>query len=110
MPIPRVLTHESDQTRLGLMKVINIQAAKTHLSRLVEEAASGEEIVIAKAGRPYVKLVACTPSKAPRKLGGWEGKLTIGEDFDQVDGEIVHLFGGETGPSKKKARPKPVRR
>jgi prevent-host-death family protein len=92
------------------MKVINIQAAKTHLSRLVEEAASGEEIVLAKAGRPYVKLVACMPSKSPRKLGGWEGKLTIGEDFDEVDAEIVRLFGGETKQAGKKVHSKPVRR
>jgi len=103
------LTPSPDQTRLGLMRVINIQAAKTHLSRLVEEAASGEEIVLAKAGRPYVKLVACTPSKSPRKLGGWEGKLTIGEDFDEIDADIVRLFSGETGPASKKARSKPVR-
>jgi prevent-host-death family protein len=92
------------------MKVVNIQAAKTHLSRLVEEAASGEEIVLAKAGRPYVKLVACTPSTSPRKLGGWEGELTIDEDFDAVDADIVRLFTGETKPVGKKPRAKPIRR
>jgi len=59
------------------MKTVNIQAAKTHLSRLVEEAAAGEEIVIAKAGKPLVKLSPFAPAKAERKLGflagkGWE--------------------------------------
>lgn len=77
------------------MKVVNIQEAKTHLSRLVEEAAEGEEIVIAKAGRPYVRLVSCLPDKAPRSLGGWEGRVRIAEDFDETTDELVALFEGE---------------
>jgi prevent-host-death family protein len=93
------------------MKVINIQAAKTHLSRLLEEAAAGEEIVIAKAGRPYVKLVPCVPSTTARALGGWEGKVEITADFDQPSPEIEALFEGgspasRTGtPRKTPARP-----
>src|SRR5687767_6735695 len=110
MSVAPALTVAPDQTRLGLMKVVNIQAAKTHLSRLVEEAASGEEIVLAKAGRPYAKLVACTLATSPRKLGGWEGALSIGEEFDEVEADIVRLFGGETGPGGKKVRAKVVRR
>jgi len=106
MLVVPALTPVQDQTRLGLMKVINIQAAKTHLSRLVEEAVSGEEIVLAKAGRPYVKLVPCTPATSPRKLGDWEGKLTIAENFDDASGEIVRLFEGERGAAGKKARSK----
>jgi hypothetical protein len=54
--------------------------------------------------------MVCPPSKSPRKLGGWEGKLTIGEDFDEVDTEIVRLFGGEKKQTGPKARLKPVRR
>ena len=106
----RDLTPVSDLTRLGLMKLINIQAAKTHLSRLVEEAASGEEIVIAKAGRPYVKLVPCTPAATPRTLGGWEGALRIADDFDAVDADIIRLFTGESPSPHKRPRRKPSRR
>jgi antitoxin (DNA-binding transcriptional repressor) of toxin-antitoxin stability system len=86
------------------VKLVNIQEAKTHLSRLVEEAVAGEEIVIAKAGRPYVRLVACLPERAPRKLGGWEGKVWIAEDFDEPLDEIQRLFEGEddAGPHPKK--------
>jgi prevent-host-death family protein len=85
------------------MKLVNIQAAKTHLSRLVEEAAAGEEIVLAKAGRPYVKLVPCMPSATPRKLGGWEN-VRIPADFDDVDSEMVRLFEGVDAPHARRTR------
>ena len=78
------------------MKTVNVQEAKTHLSRLLEEAAAGEEIVIAKAGRPYVRLVPCQPERAPRTLGGWEGKVNVAEDFDETSDELVSLFEGRT--------------
>lgn len=105
--MPRALTFSEDQTRLGLMKLVNIQAAKTHLSRLVEEAAAGEEIVLAKAGRPYVKLVPCTPSATPRKLGGWEGELEVPPDFDEIDADLVRLFQGDGASA---ARPRRTRK
>lgn len=76
------------------MKTVNIQEAKTHLSRLVEEAVAGEEVVIAKAGRPYVRLVPCVPERMPRALGGWEGKVKIADDFDEPSDELVALFEG----------------
>ena len=106
------LTAYVNQTRLGLMKVVNIQAAKTHLSRLVEEAAAGEEIVIAKAGRPYVKLVSCVPSTTARKLGGWEGKVEIAADFDDTTPELLELFegGSPTGDEPSKTPRRPARR
>ena len=85
------------------MKMVNIQAAKTHLSRLVEEAAAGEEIVLAKAGRPYVRLVPCTPSATARKLGGWEGRMHIAATFDDVDPAVTDLFEG-TAASHRKPR------
>jgi len=59
-----------------LVKTINIQAAKTHLSRLVEEAAAGEEIVLAKAGRPMVLLVPFRKNAGKRKLGAFAGRVT----------------------------------
>jgi prevent-host-death family protein len=76
------------------MKTVNIHEAKTQLSRLLEEAARGEEIVIAKAGRPYVRLVPCLPERTPRTLGGWEGRVRIAEDFDQTPEEVVAAFEG----------------
>jgi prevent-host-death family protein len=91
------------------MKLVNIQAAKTHLSRLVEEAAAGEEIVIAKAGRPYVKLIPCTPLATPRTLGGWEGVLQMDAGFDGVDADVIQLFDGAGVPSPRRAPRKPKR-
>jgi len=76
------------------MKTVNIHEAKTQLSRLLEEAARGEEIVIAKAGRPYVRLVPCLPERTPRTLGGWEGRVRISEDFDQTPDEVTAAFEG----------------
>ncbi|MBI5482157.1 MAG: type II toxin-antitoxin system Phd/YefM family antitoxin [Deltaproteobacteria bacterium] len=88
------------------MKAVNIQQAKTHLSRLVEEAVAGEDIVIAKAGRPRVRLVPCEPERTPRALGGWEGQLVIAEDFDDTPEDVVRLFEGRTrAPRKRRRRP-----
>src|SRR5258708_34111081 len=57
------------------MKMVNIQAAKTHLSRLVEEAVAGEEIILAKAGQPMGRLTPFSFDKAPRKLGMLKGQI-----------------------------------
>ena len=62
--------------------MVNIHEAKTHLSRLVDEAAAGHEIVIAKAGKPLAKLVPLSPAKKPRRLGFLKGKISVGPDFD----------------------------
>jgi prevent-host-death family protein len=77
------------------VKSINIQEAKTHLSRLLEEAVAGEDIVIAKAGRPYVRLVPCLPERSPRILGAWKGSVRIAEDFDETSQEVIALFEGK---------------
>lgn len=74
---------------------VNIYEAKTHLSDLVERAAGGESIVIAKAGRPRVKLVAIEPPRGPRTPGGWEGRVQLAPDFDSVDEGIAALFLGD---------------
>jgi prevent-host-death family protein len=65
------------------MRTVNIRAARTHLSRLVDEVAAGEEIVIAKAGKPLARLVPFTSSREPRRPGLMKGKLWIAEDFDE---------------------------
>lgn len=75
------------------MTVVNIHEAKTHLSRLVERAANGETIVIARAGRPLVKVVGIDAPAEPRRLGFLAGEFTIPSDFDRMgEAEIAHLF------------------
>jgi len=78
------------------MRTVNIHEAKTHLSRLVDEAAKGEPFIIAKAGRPVVKVTALdTPTGARiRRLGFLAGQIAVPEDFDRMgSGEIEQLFG-----------------
>lgn len=74
---------------------VNMHQAKTHLSRLVERAAAGEEVVIAKAGKPVAKLVPVNGSeRQPRTPGAWKGKLWLAEDWDsdEVNEEIARDF------------------
>ena len=65
-----------------MAKTVNLYEAKTSLSRLVEQAAKGEEIVIAKAGRPRARLVPMVRRAKPRKPGAWKGRVMIAADFD----------------------------
>jgi prevent-host-death family protein len=80
------------------MRKVNIHEAKTHLSRLVEEAARGEPFVIAKAGKPMVKVVPLdSPPRQPekRRFDFLKGKLKVPEDFDtMMQEEIEELFYG----------------
>jgi prevent-host-death family protein len=77
------------------MRTVNIQAAKTQLSRLVEDAAKGEEIVIAKGGRPVARLVPFAAARPKRRLGVLAGKLRASEDFDApLPDEILDRFEG----------------
>src|SRR5580704_3072993 len=62
--------------------IYNLYEAKTSLSRLVDRAARGEEIILAKAGKPLAKLVPFHQPSLPRQPGGWEGRVRISEDFD----------------------------
>jgi prevent-host-death family protein len=76
------------------MKTVNIHQAKTHLSRLLEAAASGEEVVIAKAGKPMARLVAYEPELKPRRLGVLKGKIKIHDDFDApLPPDMAKAFG-----------------
>jgi prevent-host-death family protein len=75
------------------MKTINIHAAKTHLSRLVEDAAEGEEIIIAKAGKPVARLCALEAPKGRRRLGRLKGKLHLPDDIDApLPEDVVKSF------------------
>jgi len=79
------------------MRTINIHTAKTQLSRLVEAAAAGEEIIIAKAGKPIAKLGPLREEKPKqkRKLGILAGKIQVPDDFDTMfEDEIADLFEG----------------
>lgn len=73
------------------MAQINMFEAKTHLSSYVQRALAGEEVIIAKAGKPLVQLKPILSQK--RRLGGWEGKIKVAEDFDNCSAEVESLFG-----------------
>jgi len=77
-------------------KVFNLHAAKTHLSRLVDEAVHGEEIVIAKAGKPAVKLVPIANKRKRTGFGADRGKIRVRKDFDAPFSEtVLRLFGAK---------------
>ena len=77
------------------METVNLYEAKTKLSRLVERAAAGEEIVIAKAGRPVARLVPLAQS-GPRRLDLLAGQVRVGPDFDApLPTSIAAAFEGE---------------
>ena len=74
-------------------KVVNVHEAKTHLSRLLEDVARGEEVVLAKAGKPCAKLIPFTPSEEPRKPGLIHGVLGD-EFFDPLPEEELASWEG----------------
>ncbi len=79
------------------MQTISIHAAKTQLSRLVDEAAAGKEVIIARAGKPVAKLVPLTPPPAVQRrvLGRLAGQLTVPADFDApLPRDILDAFEG----------------
>jgi len=83
------------------MRTINIHEAKTHLSRLVDEAENGDSFIIAKAGKPKVQVTALggEPPQPRRLIGALKGKFSLPENFDeidrQLDKEIERMFLGE---------------
>ena len=80
------------------MDIVNIHEAKTHLSRLVDKAAKGEPFIIAKAGRPLVKVVPLeeAPKSAPMRYGFMKGRITVPDDFDRMfEDEIAEMFGAK---------------
>ena len=79
------------------MSQVNIHQAKTHLSRLVEKAASGEEIIIAKAGKPVARLVPYAVKGKKRRPGQLRGKMRIKKNFDRpLPKEILVSFEGKS--------------
>lgn len=79
------------------MNIINIYQAKTKLSQLIDRAVDGEEIVIARNGRPVARLVAYDRAQAPRKLGILAGRIHMADDFDApLPEEILAAFEGRS--------------
>lgn len=78
------------------MHTVNIHEAKTHLSKLLEEVSKGEEIVIAKSGKPMAKLSGISPAKPVRKPGFLKGKIKIADNFDApLPGDLLDAFEGK---------------
>ncbi|MBL6752433.1 MAG: type II toxin-antitoxin system Phd/YefM family antitoxin [Nevskia sp.] len=76
------------------MKTVNIHEAKTQLSKLVEQAAKGEPFVIAKAGKPMVKVLPLDAPAKLQRLGFMAGEIAVPDDFDRMGAEqMEHLFG-----------------
>ena len=87
------------------MKSVNIHEAKTHLSRLVERVEAGEEIIIAKAGRPAARLVPIEGARKPVKIGGLKSRVPVPDDFNTMfENEIAALYGGNTAGTGRKRK------
>lgn len=79
------------------METVNIHAAKTHLSRLVDRVAAGAEIVIAKAGRPVARLVPFEPAPRTKRLGLLKGRVHVPADFNApLPDDVLDLFEGRS--------------
>ena len=78
------------------MKKVNIYEAKTRLSQLVEEAASGRDVVIARAGRPVARLTRLARTAGKRRLGILDGRFRIPDDFNRpLPDDVLRAFEGE---------------
>jgi prevent-host-death family protein len=77
---------------LVVTKSFNVLEAKTHLSRLIERVEAGEEVVIARAGRPVARLVPYRMRTTPRVPGIWRGEVHLAPDFDAPNEEIIESF------------------
>jgi prevent-host-death family protein len=91
-----------ERTKLDQVTTVNIHAAKTHLSRLVDRAAAGEEIIIARAGKPVARLAPLRSER--RRPGLLRGRLTVARDFDAaLPAAILNAFyGGQPPPSRRR--------
>lgn len=78
------------------MKVVSISEAKAQLSKLLKTVQSGEPVAIGPRGRPIALLIAFDADQAPRQLGGWEGRVTMTEDFNELRDDVLVGFEGGT--------------
>jgi prevent-host-death family protein len=77
------------------MHIENINDAKAHLSHLIKRALAGDEVLIARAGEPLVRLVPCREMTEPRRGGQWRDRLRIADDFDAYGPDLQQLFSGD---------------
>ena len=88
----------------GAPKTYNVHEAKTHLSKLLQRVAGGEEVIIAKAGVPVARLVPARQQQRKRELGAARGRIFIADDFDApLPDEILDLFEGRKPKKRKKS-------
>jgi prevent-host-death family protein len=76
----------------NMAEPVNIHQAKTHFSQLVERAEAGEEVVIARDGRPVARLVPLRPAMPKREPGLWRGLVRMAADFDATDESLLDAF------------------
>lgn len=77
-----------------MSETVNVYEAKTRLSQLITRVEGGEEIIIARHGRPVARLVPLARRQAPREPGAWRGRVRIADDFDEfTDGEAAMWYG-----------------
>jgi prevent-host-death family protein len=77
------------------MTIVNIHEAKTQLSRLLERVEAGEEVIIARAGKPVARLQPYAPARQARQPGRWKGRVAMAADFDELPAELLAAFIGE---------------
>ncbi|MEB3188542.1 MAG: type II toxin-antitoxin system prevent-host-death family antitoxin [bacterium] len=76
------------------MTIVNVHQAKSQLSKLIEQAERGEDVVIARAGKPAVRLVAYSEPRVPRQAGLWRNQVTVAEDFDVLPDDLLEALEG----------------
>jgi prevent-host-death family protein len=81
-----------------MVRTVNVHEAKTHLSRLLEAVENGEDIVIARAGRPVARLVPAATARGPRVPGAWRDQVVIADDFDEMPEGLLAAFEGRSHP------------
>lgn len=79
-------------------RTVNVHEAKTHLSRLLEAVEAGEDVVIARAGKPVARLVPAARRTERRTPGTWRGRGFIADDFDETPEDLVAAFHGDINP------------
>jgi len=95
-----------------MAKTVNVHAAKTQLSRLIDDAVNGEEVIIAKAGRPVVRLVAVDAEleemaeRRRRSFGSWTrlGEVRMADDFSELGDDLARAFGIDPDEERRKRR------
>jgi prevent-host-death family protein len=95
LPIRRLIGPEDPRGNQSDMELIDIEEAGTRLPELVARAFEGEEIIIALAGKPAIRLVPIYETDRPRQGGQWKGKVRIADDFDDLPEDLASAFGVE---------------